>query len=611
MPDPSLRRLPARAAALVLALLGAAVAALATAPETKWSTAELWGADVRSLAVDPRQPDTVLAGTSAGHVYLSRDGGRHWAPAGAPVALPGWVVGTLVFDPNRPARLWAGLWGIWGGGVVVYTEDLGKTWRNPHAVHEEEQIYALAPVPGDSGRLYAATRTGVYLSTDDGARWRLLTAAYPEIRNVASLYVDPHDPGTVIAGTWRRAYRSDDAGATWRGIFTGMVEDTELFSIQPVPWRRGELWTSTCGWVYQTKDLGGKWSRFKDGFQERRAPSFQVLVSGRLVAGTVGGAHVSDDQGKTWRRVTSPDLSVLAIAAHPARPDRVILGTEGAGIWVSEDGGSTYRDSTRGLTNLRVMALAADGQRVFAAVNHAGPGSGVYASLDGGRTFPGRPVALPTVLGLAAEGGRVWAATERGLYQRGAQGWHRVAELGEARVDQVEAAAGRVVAAAAGKLYELRPQGPKRFAEVPYHHGPPRSTALAATGLWVSDARGLYRLGDGSNHAVAAPFAGGGLAAAGGGVLLAGKGGVWARDGLAAAWRELSPQPARALRTGDARYPVLLVGSETARLVEGAGGRLVPLPLPVPARDVAAALVAGDRVLLGTSGYGLLSAPLP
>ena len=120
-------------------------------PHLEWTSAELWGADVRSLVIDPRQPDTVLAGTSAGHVYLSKDGGASWAPAGAPVALPGWVVGTLVFDPNRPSRLWAGLWGIWGGGVVVYSEDLGGTWRHPHPVHEEEQIYALALVPGRDG----------------------------------------------------------------------------------------------------------------------------------------------------------------------------------------------------------------------------------------------------------------------------------------------------------------------------------------------------------------------------------------------------------------------------------------------------------------------------
>jgi len=33
---------------------------------------------------------------------------------------------------------------------------------------------------------------------------------------------------------------------------------------------------------------------------------------------------------------------------------------------------------------------------------------------------------------------------------------------------------------------------------------------------------------------------------------------------------------------------------------------LVALPVPFPARDISAAVVAGDRLLLGTSGYGVV-----
>ena len=159
---------------------------------------------------------------------------------------------------------------------------------------------------------------------------------------------------------------------------------------------------------------------------------------------------------------------------------------------------------------------------------------------------------------MAADRGRVWAATERGLYQRGDQGWRRVAQLGEARFDQRRGrrrARGRGRRRQALRAAPAGAQGSTGFVEVPYHHGPPRSAALAASGLWVSDAQGLYRLGDGTNHAVAAPFRGGGLAAVGAGVLLAGKGGVWTRDGLAAAWRELSPRPARALADRRCRLP--------------------------------------------------------
>src|SRR6185369_8955509 len=94
----------------------------------EWHPAPLYGADVRSLAIVPDDPDTLLAGTSAGQVYLSQNGGRSWRDAGASLPFPGWVVSRLVFDPNKPSRLWVALWGVWGSGQVAYSDDLGKSW---------------------------------------------------------------------------------------------------------------------------------------------------------------------------------------------------------------------------------------------------------------------------------------------------------------------------------------------------------------------------------------------------------------------------------------------------------------------------------------------------
>ncbi|HUP42792.1 MAG TPA: hypothetical protein VM599_06230, partial [Thermoanaerobaculia bacterium] len=109
---------------------GLAPAARADAAEApaSWRPAPLWGADVRSLAVHPEHPDTVLAGTSSGQVYLSTDGGEQWRSAGDYLPFPGWIVSALAFDPNRPGRLWAGLRGMWGDGLVSVSDDLGGTW---------------------------------------------------------------------------------------------------------------------------------------------------------------------------------------------------------------------------------------------------------------------------------------------------------------------------------------------------------------------------------------------------------------------------------------------------------------------------------------------------
>ena len=354
-----------------------------------WSSAPLYGADVRSLAFDPVRPDLVYAGTASGQVDVSRDGGATWSPAGSALAFRGWVVGTLRFDPNRPDRLWAGLWGVFGGGMIAWTEDGGKSWTTPHAPIASDQVYTLALVPGVPGRIYAGTRAGVLVSGDDGATWQLASRDLAELVHVSSLWVDPRRPERVIAGTWRRAYRSDDGGVTWRGIFDGMVLDSEVFTLQSVLGRSEELWASTCGWVYQTEDAGGKWVRHQSGLTERRTPSFAILGGDegnqRLLAGTVAGAFLSENGGQSFALVSPPSLAIAVVAQDSRRPERILLGTEGSGVWRSLDGGRSFIASSRGMTNLRVAATEAFRGQLLVAVNHAGPASGLYSSGDGGK----------------------------------------------------------------------------------------------------------------------------------------------------------------------------------------------------------------------------------
>src|ERR1043166_669890 len=143
----------------LLLLLPAAVPlrAAPVADTADWRPMPIWGADVRTLAIHPEDPDIVLAGTSAGQIYLSKNGGKTWADAGRALPFPGWVVGSLRFDPNRHSRVWTALWGIWGSGHVAYSDDLGKSWVARGKGLPEEPVYTLALVPGREGHLYAAT----------------------------------------------------------------------------------------------------------------------------------------------------------------------------------------------------------------------------------------------------------------------------------------------------------------------------------------------------------------------------------------------------------------------------------------------------------------------
>lgn len=541
-------------AAVALALFAAPAAAVEV-----WHSAPLWGGDVTSLAFAPADPNVAVAGTAAGNVYVSRDAGASWAPAGVTFPMPGWVVTSLQFDPNRPTRLWAALRGVFGGGAIVRSDDLGRSWET-RSQRPDDVVFSLALVPGEDDRLLLGARTGVWGSTDGGATWKKLSGGQPELVEVWSLLVHPLHPQTVLAGTYRRAFRSDDGGATWRGVFEGMVLDSQVFTLNPVPGNPDQVWASTCGWVYKSDDLGERWTRMREGLFERRTPGFTALPSGRLLAGTVSGIYVSDNGGGNWARRTRDDLSALVVAYHPKHPEVVLVGTEGAGVWRSTDGGSSFFPSTRGIAAARVSALAKSRGEVLASVAHGGPIAGIYGVLGGGERVVHELSQIPTVLSLATAGDDAWAATEGGLWARREGIWQLLPELPATRIEQVVATEGRVLA---------------RTPDATFERQDSRFVSIASAGSATAPPRELLT-------AVA----------------------------LGTRWRELLHGHRRVLATGDAQYPAVAVDDKGAQLLVAADHALRPLALPIPARDVLAAVVDGGRLLLGTSGYGLLYAPL-
>jgi len=261
------------------------------------------------------------------------------------------------------------------------------------------------------------------------------------------------------------------------------------------------------------------------------------------------------------------------------------------------------------MINTRISTFGVVGDEILVGVSHAGPFSGLYSSRDGGKTF-GNFQFLPTVLDLALHQGRLFAATEQGLFERRGIGWHWVRDIGTMRVEQFVAEGSRLLARTPDALFELNG---KLFTKRPYKHGAPRSAAFYANALWVTDAQGVYRLTADANHTISAPFAGGRLFRLEDQLLLWGPGGTFTRRGagLDADWTELDHEPSRVLSTGDARRPALLVSGETVRLFDRQTRKFQVLDVPVPSRDISAARIINGELWVGTSGYGVLVRPLP
>jgi photosystem II stability/assembly factor-like uncharacterized protein len=403
------------------ALIFLAVVLMAAPLAAQWRRAGLHGADVRALIVDPNNPDTLYLGTSGGEVYLSRDGAKTWIRPRNGTPFPGYVVDNLLLD--RKGRLWAACWGLWEGGVIAMSEDGGQTWSRRDSGLEDVSIRAIAIDPNDADFVLAGGLTGVWRSTDGGVTWSKLSPH----ENVESLAIDPRTRNTIYVGTWRQGWRSDDGGLLWKHINDGMVLDTDMFAITIDSANPDNIWVSTCGWVYNSGNRGDKWIRYRDGFNNRRIHDieFDPCNPDILYAGSVAGLYRSEDRGKTWYAVSSEDLVINSVAVHPQRPDRIIVGIEGDGVYVSDDRAKTFERSSNGLHNLRISTIVADPvtkDRVYAAVAFGRTASGVYQSDDGGTTWSRLNASqLPDVLSLTVAREpdaevRFVAGTEKGFF---------------------------------------------------------------------------------------------------------------------------------------------------------------------------------------------------
>ncbi len=109
---------------------------------------------VVALAVDPRDPDLIYAGTFMDGVWKSADGGRTWSLAS--IALAGRRITRLIADDS--GRLFVVV-----DGKVDRSDDGGVTWQGWNRGLRTSLVFSLAAAPGGPGRIHAATANGVWV----------------------------------------------------------------------------------------------------------------------------------------------------------------------------------------------------------------------------------------------------------------------------------------------------------------------------------------------------------------------------------------------------------------------------------------------------------------
>jgi len=340
-----------------------------------WSTVSGPFNQIATLAIDPRDPQTVFVASSSGHLYKTRDGGATWTAIGAtPSALT--FVSSIAIDPrdgnivylSRDCGPYLEL--FFEAAGVFKSIDGGLTFAPATNGMQGFQYCtkALSFDPFNPDTIYAVAQysDNGYARSDDGARtWTRAATTLPG-KSVA----DPDDPQKRY-GTAGRSFgpflTSTDGGLTWFSQETTALEtgthlphgSAEALTIDD---RSGRLFLAGQDGVFRSGD-GGR-SVLALGGPAREVTRGLVFdeATGALVIGTDTGVHRSEAfPWNDWKRLPTGDSSLRMHDVAASRIDATTMYAVSSGnVHITHDHGLTW--SVLGdplpLTNLKAPTLA-------------------------------------------------------------------------------------------------------------------------------------------------------------------------------------------------------------------------------------------------------------
>ena len=282
--------------------------------------------DVRALALHPRAPHIVYAGTDSG-VYRSEDRGASWARLDAPMnTIQTWA---LALDPVEPDTLFAGT----KSSAVFRSRDGGQQWEQLSMELADEcpavvipRVTALAVDPEDHQTIWAGVEVdGVRRSLDGGDTWTRISSGVddPDIHGMA---ISLADPQTVLVSTPREVFTSTDTGESWQSLAVG-----SKFSLK------------------YCRDITVK----------QDDPNTMFVAAGDGAFGSTGNIQRSTDRGQTWEKISlpvEPNTPMWAFATNAADPDLILSCSHYGQLFASADGGDWWVKLRKEFTEIRGMA---------------------------------------------------------------------------------------------------------------------------------------------------------------------------------------------------------------------------------------------------------------
>jgi photosystem II stability/assembly factor-like uncharacterized protein len=194
--------------------------------------------EVWAVAAAPDVTGQIFVGTSHARLFRSDDGGYSFHECTSFLKIPGrerWGfaqsphvahVRSIALDPAQPDIIYVGV----EGGGVFRSNDRGGSFE-PANYNIYPDVHCVLVDPNDSRRIYATTGRGLYVSCDSGRSWRLakgLSRGYaiplavrhtrPAVVYTAAAAGPPPTWPLGAAGADAHVFCSDDGGENFRAL---------------------------------------------------------------------------------------------------------------------------------------------------------------------------------------------------------------------------------------------------------------------------------------------------------------------------------------------------------------------------------------------------------
>ena len=318
-----------------VSLLLVAMFAFASSLHAQWVHVGLENYYVEALAISPNNAsdNTLFAGTNGNGVFISKNSGIDWTSVNT--GLNNLYVKALVISDTN---IFAGT----DSGIYRSTNN-GARWILIKTTDNAVECFAIASSDVGGKNLFALTSQNIYRSTNNGEDWTqlekpggwgLTLAVGKNSQGGSGLYLGV---GYEADGSGK-IYRSDDNGINWslisQDIYTHMVY-TLVFSLNT----NGETNFFAGTWsdgVFLSTNFGENWTQVNNGFSysnyDLAINTFFVFDTTVFVGTCYQGVYIWNNDERSWNNINE-GLASLKISSLAVSGSYLLAGTYDGGVW--------------------------------------------------------------------------------------------------------------------------------------------------------------------------------------------------------------------------------------------------------------------------------------